>query len=404
LLHDSSAFAQATRATTRPLKPEGARPAPTTMSAPQSVVTHPAAGVPAPPSNLKATDTPNDAGGSLTLTWTLSPDDTSAARRTVANYVVLRAPSATGPFAPLDTVPGQMTTTTDDHARNGRPVYYEIVSLGANGALSAPSNVASAVPSQQWIHTQRVTMLITLLVFAGIFAFSLISARRGRGFIRRIPGLDAVEEAIGRATEMGKPVLYVPGIQDIRDIQTIASMVILGNVAKITAKYDTPLIVPVANAVVMSAAEERVKAAYLEAGRPDSYNPDNIRYLSDEQFAYTAGVTGIMMRERPAANIYMGSFYAESLMLAETGFSTGALQVAGTAQVAQLPFFVVACDYTLIGEELYAASAYLSREPMLLGSLNAADYMKALLVAAIVIGSLLLTFHQPAIQTFFLSG
>ena len=70
-----------------------------------------------------------------------------------------------------------------------------------------------------------------------------------------------------------------------------------------------------------------------------------------------------MLRDRPAAHIFMGSFYAESLLLAETGFSTGAIQVAGTANVHQLPFFVVACDYTLIGEELYAASAYLSGEP-----------------------------------------
>ena len=34
-------------------------------------------------------------------------------------------------------------------------------------------------------------------------------------FVRRLAGIDAIEEAIGRATEMGRPVLYVPGIQDI---------------------------------------------------------------------------------------------------------------------------------------------------------------------------------------------
>ena len=74
-------------------------------------------------------------------------------------------------------------------------------------------------------------------------------------------------------------------------------------------------------------------------------------YLSEEQFAFTAGVDGIMLREKPAANLYLGSFFAESLILAETGFQTGAVQIAGTANIHQLPFFVVACDYTLIGEE-----------------------------------------------------
>ncbi len=77
-----------------------------------------------------------------------------------------------------------------------------------------------------------------------------------------------------------------------------------------------------------------------------------------------------MVREKPAAIFLLGYYYAEALMLAETGFSVGAIQIAGTDAQAQLPFFITTCDYTLIGEELYAASAYLSREPMLLGSLK----------------------------------
>ena len=54
--------------------------------------------------------------------------------------------------------------------------------------------------------------------------------------------------------------------------------------------------------------------------------------------------------------------------------------------MAQLPFFIAACDYTLIGEELYAASAYLSREPLLLGSLKGQDWMKIVLVACTFVG------------------
>ncbi|MGH7743072.1 MAG: DUF6754 domain-containing protein, partial [Candidatus Eiseniibacteriota bacterium] len=83
----------------------------------------------------------------------------------------------------------------------------------------------------------------------------------------------------------------------------------------------------------------------------------------------------------------------ESLLLAETGFANGAIQVAGTAQVAQLPFFVVACDYTLIGEELFAASAYLSGEPKLVGSLKGADMLKLAIMTTIIVGCLLESFH-----------
>jgi hypothetical protein len=99
-----------------------------------------------------------------------------------------------------------------------------------------------------------------------------------------------------------------------------------------------------------------------------------------------------MVRERPAANFLIGQFMAESLLLAETGQSCGAIQIAGTAEVAQLPFFVCACDYTLIGEELYAAGASLSRDPAMLGSIKGQDWTKAIVAGCIVVGTLLFTF------------
>ncbi|MDZ4805583.1 MAG: DUF6754 domain-containing protein [Candidatus Eisenbacteria bacterium] len=241
-----------------------------------------------------------------------------------------------------------------------------------------------------WFDVDRLNILIPIVAFTLIILFYIQEARRGKSlFIRNMPGLDAIEEAIGRATEMGKPILYVPGIDDATNIQTIYSMIILNHVAKRVAQYDTPLIVPVGKAIVTPMAEEAVKSGYAAAGRPDAYNPNNVRFLSDEQFAFTAAVNGIMNREKPAANIYLGSFFAESLVLAETGIMTGAIQIAGTANIHQLPFFVVACDYALVGEEFYAATAYLSREPGLVGTLKATDVMKGVLMATILIGVLL---------------
>jgi hypothetical protein len=234
--------------------------------------------------------------------------------------------------------------------------------------------------------------MVGTILFFGFVLYYIASAQAGKKpFVRRIPGIDAIEEAIGRATEMGRSVLYVPGIQDISEIQTVAGLVILESVAKLTAKYETPIIVPVTYPIPFTIAEEMVKAGYLHAGRPEAYDPNSVRFVSPEQFAYVASVTGVMMRDRPAAHIFMGSFFAESLLLAETGFATGAIQVAGTANVHQLPFFVVACDYTLIGEELYAASAYLSGEPKLVGALKGADLMKIVIISAIIMGGILET-------------
>ena len=64
----------------------------------------------------------------------------------------------------------------------------------------------------------------------------------------------------------------------------------------------------------------------------------------------------------------------------------GAIQVAGTPSTLQLPFFVTACDYTIIGEEFYAATAYLTKEPTMLGSLVGQDIGKVTITVLIVLG------------------
>lgn len=238
----------------------------------------------------------------------------------------------------------------------------------------------------------KLPVFIVLVLFGIFFVILKQRARRaGAVQLRRLPGIDAIEEAIGRATEMGRPVLFIPGINDIDDIQTLAGINILSHVAYIAAEYDTPVIVATRRSVVLTIAEETVKQASLAAGRPDVFIPSNMRYLSDDQFAFTAGVNGILLREKPASCIYQGCFYSESLILAETGYASGAIQVAGTATVPQLPFFVAACDYTLLGEEFFAASAYLSKDPPILASIVASDWLKLIILPVIVLGVILAT-------------
>jgi len=240
----------------------------------------------------------------------------------------------------------------------------------------------------------RLNLLIFVVVFSVVILLYTKWAKEGRPlFIRKIPGIDAVEEAVGRATEMGKPVLFIPGLQELDDIETIAAISILSRVAKITAQYETPLMVPVRYPLVLAAGQEVVEQAYTELGKRDSYNSDIVRYVAGEQMAFTATVNGIMMRERPAANIFMGAFFAESLLLAETGNAAGSIQIAGTARPEQLPFFIAACDYTLMGEELYAASSYLSKEPVMLGGLKGQDFIKMIIIFLIIAGVILMSFN-----------
>ena len=345
----------------------------------------------APPQNVVAKDTPSDNGGSITVQWELSPDDDPNGLGAVIGYEIHRAKDPNVVFSYLDVVSAGESKFKDHSTKDPNFYRYRVYALTDSGT-STFSQSEAAHSSWQIFNFNKVNLLVIALVISATVIFYIQHLKSGgKTFIRKIAGLEAVDEAIGRATEMGRSILFIPGIQDMNDIQTLAGLTILGRITKSIAEYDTRIEVPTSRALVMTTARETIKEAYLSAGRPDAYSDDMAYYLTDEQFGYVAGVSGIMVRKKPATCFYMGAFYAESLILAETGNEIGAIQIAGTAMPAQLPFFIAACDYTLIGEELFAASAYLSGEPQQLGSLKGQDMGKLIAMFFILSGIVLAT-------------
>ena len=243
-------------------------------------------------------------------------------------------------------------------------------------------------------------------LFSIIIVLAIFAARKRDLFIRRIEGLTAIEEAIGRSTEMGKPMVCTTGlgVQGGIEIVGLQALSIVSYVVKSSARFGTRSIVPVYDPQMLPVTEEAIRDAYTQEGRPEQYNPDDIRYLSSSQFAYAASVAGIIWREKAAAVFMFGYYYAEALIIAETGQQVGAIQVAGTPTTTQIPFFIAACDYVIIGDEFYAASAYLSREPTALGSLVGQDIVKGIILVMIVVGTAIATYSSltgsPLLQTF----
>ena len=363
------------------------------------------------PQDVRVFDTPNDGGESLTVQWAPAAWDGPDIR-----YQVLVGDAAT-------TDPQNMTVVSEFPSnskyvkdvktawwtRSAEKTWHQVIVKSAKGleikdaqpfavavaAIQADqrffSPIQVAASTANWFNWNQLNNLIIGLLFGGLVFFAIGYAKRHEIFLRRIPGLDAVDEAIGRATELGKPILYLTGAHDLHDPSTIAAAVILGKVAKRAALYETELMVPHREPITMAVCQEITKQAYLEAGKPDLFKEDANFFITADQFSYTAAVDGIMLRKKPAANFFMGHYFAESLLLTETGASTGAIQIAGTDADHQLPFFVTTCDYTLIGEELYAASAYLSKESVQIGTLRGQDIGKALILTALVVGTGLAT-------------
>lgn len=337
-----------------------------------------------PLSELKAFDKPNDGGKTIVVEWQLINQDTIS-NDNFLGYEIYRSAESDSVFEYIGFALKGSTQYEDQTTEDSKSYYYYVKATFIDTSLV--SEVVGPVQSHaQWFNKARFNVLIFTLIICFLVIWYIERAKKGEKlFVRRISGLDAIDDAVGRATEMGRPILFSFGLSAITDVVAIAALSILGKIAKKSAEYQTRLLVPNYDPILMTAAQETVKQAYLEAGRPDLYNETNMPFLTSDQFGYAAGVDGIMLREKPGAVFWQGYFYAESLIMSETGHAIGAIQIAGTTAITQLPFFIASCDYTLIGEEMFAASCYLKPEPQMLGSLKGEDTAKAIILGIFIV-------------------
>jgi hypothetical protein len=245
-----------------------------------------------------------------------------------------------------------------------------------------------------------------LLVFIAIILVMTWLVKKGRPVeLRKIAGFQAIPEAIGRAVEMGRPILYSAGEEFMmrvpeRAAAALAGYTILGYIAEAACKYKAHLITAVCIPEQFPIADEVVKQAYIRTGVPEGMR--DVRFISQEQFAYAAGMLGIIHRENVGASFLIGAFGAEALMLVEAGAAVGAMQIGGEAgAVFQIATFTIACDYVIIGEEVYAAAASVSRNPDELGGITSQSILKTIMIAFIIVGAVLATFGNTVLSNLF---
>ncbi|MEM0095432.1 MAG: DUF6754 domain-containing protein [Candidatus Bathyarchaeia archaeon] len=241
---------------------------------------------------------------------------------------------------------------------------------------------------------RNVAFVLLLILFLAGYSF-IGTAKEGKAIpVRKIAAFDAIEEGIARSVELGKPVHFTLGYGPISTVnapQYLAGLGVLGHVARLCAKYGAPLISTLGVPELIAAEEEIIRDAYYSGGKPELYNVTyNVRYLTDQQFAYASAVQATLHRENVGANIVVGPFWAESLIFMEAGAAIDAFQVAGTARETQIPFFVLAADYAFIGEEIFAAGAMASGDIETLASIRGQDFGKLISWILIVVGLILL--------------
>jgi len=239
--------------------------------------------------------------------------------------------------------------------------------------------------------------LAFLLLFGGLFAFFAAQIRRGhKPGLRQIRAFDMVKGLMGRTVESGRPLhlsLGVGGLANQTTADTLAGLAVLQSLSEQGAETGFPPTVSMADPMALLFAQNVVRRAH--AGRPLGVEEATrqLRWIAPQPAAYAAGVMNILDAEQVDSNVMVGYFGDEYLLMGETAARHGMAHLGGTSNPNTLPFIYISAQQTLLGEEIYAAGAYLKNIPTHLASLVAQDAMRWLVALVILGGVLVATFN-----------
>jgi hypothetical protein len=262
-------------------------------------------------------------------------------------------------------------------------------SLSVKAAGKTMNCIISSITGE--LITKGTTFQLFFLITSGILAyFAFYMARHGKTWeIRPLEGLEAIYEGIGRAAEMGRPILLLPGISTLSNAQTIAGLTVYGEVAQRSAEIGVPTHLITSATEVVTAAEAITRDVYIRAGKPELYQPGKfVKWYGADQFVYAVGTSGHILQMKPATTIYYGYFLSDVIVTGETGSRVGSLQIGATTDQSATPLMAIVCDYQLVGEEMYAAAASITKDRNAVATLAGEDWIKLILLALMIIGTL----------------
>jgi hypothetical protein len=215
--------------------------------------------------------------------------------------------------------------------------------------------------------------ILTLAAILVVVALTWLHHARllaGRVPARRpLPALDTLRLALGRGAETGQAVHVSPGASTIgaadgsraTTAELVAGLLVAERVAGEAALNGAPILVSSGDVVAHLALRGSVRQAYQVAGQAQDYDPARVQLLAHhDDLAYATGVTTLYGRQPLEASATIGGFGQEYLLIGEDGAQRGLPQVAGTTGSVALPLMMLSTPATLVGEEIFAAEAYLA--------------------------------------------
>lgn len=248
------------------------------------------------------------------------------------------------------------------------------------------------------------TQLLTVLIVLTAGALNLIltqfarrNAARGRVFpVRALPSMDAVPGLIGQSIESGRPVHVSMGSAGVGGLETpaaLASAALFYRVAERTATGSVAPLLTMSDATSLPLGYGTLRRAYAARGRIDRYELRAVRWFPEgtRSLAFAAGLTIMAGNERVSGSLLTGSYGSELALILFSAQRRRHLTIAGSNQLSGMAVAYAMADHALLGEEIYAAPAYLSASTPAgdagqRASLLTTDTLRWLLIAGLLLG------------------
>jgi hypothetical protein len=235
--------------------------------------------------------------------------------------------------------------------------------------------------------------LVALVVFgvAQVWLIGSISAGRRPRF-RAIPLFSSLRAQLGHAIESGRDLHVAIGTGGIggEDMaQTLAAVGIVEYLADEAAASGVAPIITTADATALILTEDTLRRPYIRQGDLSNYPPLSARLPALNATQYAATRMDYLAHNNVLANVLSGAFGPEAALINHEVNKQDMLHFNAAADPRALAVLLPSSDNLLIGEEMFAAKAYLQARPQHLASLRAADLARWLIVIGIIAGFVL---------------
>lgn len=232
--------------------------------------------------------------------------------------------------------------------------------------------------------------LSALILAVFLLGVVTIWKRRSPGTLRQIPAFTRLARAIGLSIEDGKRLhiaLGHGGLFDARGGSALAGLALLRKIAERTSVSDMPSVATAGDPTLGLLTQDTLQAGYQAAGVGEAYVHTMGRVTGLTPFSYSAGTMHIPQNENVSTNILLGHLGPETALLVEASDRAGTTLIGATDDLAGQSILFAGSQEPLIGEELFAAGAYLNADPAHLASLTVQDLFRWLIILALLAGS-----------------